>query len=298
MNSIMTLYCVATISIAIGVWLMLPRGATRGRLVGVIFALVGTGLLASRVPLVDAWISRSVFQVLAAVTIAAAVATVTCRNPIYSAIWFALTLLASGGLLFVHGAQFLGVATVVVYAGAILVTFLFVIMLAQPQGEAHYDRVTWEGNLAAITGAIMVGLLTMVISVELGPAATADSKSDDTVALALVSDADDATEEVQAIEAPAENAPGDKQPEASEAVEPDPQMEALRSGVLTDNHMAKLGAELFTRHLLSVEIAGTLLLVALVGAISIVIHGRGPLRRGNLPVGMTAGNQSEEHPKA
>ena len=140
MNSIMTLYCVATISIAIGVWLMLPRGATRGRLVGVIFALVGTGLLASRVPLVEAWISRSVFQVLAAVTIAAAVATVTCRNPIYSAIWFALTLLTSGGLLFVHGAQFLGVATVVVYAGAILVTFLFVIMLAQPQGEAHYDK--------------------------------------------------------------------------------------------------------------------------------------------------------------
>ena len=158
--------------------------------------------------------------------------------------------------------------------------------------------MTWEGNLAAITGAIMVGLLTMVISVELGPAATADSVSDDSVALALVADADDATEEVQAIEPDAANDAGDKQPEASEAVESDPQMEALRSGVLTDKHMAKLGAELFTRHLLSVEIAGTLLLVALVGAVAIIVHGRGPLRRGNIPVGMTAGNQSEEHPKA
>ena len=42
------------------------------------------------------------------------------------------------------GAQFLAVATVVVYAGAILVTFLFVLMLAQPEGKAAYDRVSWE----------------------------------------------------------------------------------------------------------------------------------------------------------
>ncbi len=292
MNSTFTLYAVATLLIAIGLWLMLPRGAMRGRMIGVVLALIGGGLLASRVPLVEEWVNRSTFQVLAAVTIAAAVATVTCRNPVYSAIWFALTLLTSGGLMFVHGAQFLGVATVVVYAGAILVTFLFVIMLAQPEGHAYYDRVTWEGNLAAITGAIMVGLLTMVISVELGQSTAAESK--ETVALAMLSEADDVVEDVQASEPAAESEQTDEQAEVIEEVPSNPRMEALRAGVLTDNHMAKLGAQLFTRHLLAVEIAGTLLLAALVGAVAIIVHGRGPLRRSNIPAGMAADNPREE----
>ena len=62
-----------------------------------------------------------------------------------------------------QGAQFLGVATIVVYAGAILVTFLFVFMLAQPRGNAFYDRVSWEALLAAGTGAVMVGILTITV---------------------------------------------------------------------------------------------------------------------------------------
>ena len=55
-------------------------------------------------------------------------------------------------------------ATIVVYAGAILVTFLFVLMLAQPQGHAYYDRVSWEALFSAAVGACMVGMLTMVIT--------------------------------------------------------------------------------------------------------------------------------------
>ncbi len=62
------------------------------------------------------------------------------------------------------------------------------------------------------------------------------------------------------------------------------------AGVLTEYHTAHLGRELFSVHLLSVEIAGTLLLVALIGAIAIVIQGRDPvLRRGDHePAGQTA----------
>jgi len=55
------------------------------------------------------------------------------------------------------------VATIVVYAGAILVTFLFVLMLAQSSGRAYYDRVSWEPLLASATGAVLVGVLTMAI---------------------------------------------------------------------------------------------------------------------------------------
>ena len=61
----------------------------------------------------------------------------------------ALSLLGTAGLFLFQGAQFLAVATIVVYAGAILVTFLFVLMLAQPEGQASYDRVSWEALLSA-----------------------------------------------------------------------------------------------------------------------------------------------------
>ncbi len=96
-------------------------------------------------------------------TLVSAVCTVTFRSPVYCAIWFALSLLGTAGLFMLQGAQFLGVATIVVYAGAILVTFLFVLMLAQPEGHAYYDRVSWEGMLAATTGAVIVGVLTMTV---------------------------------------------------------------------------------------------------------------------------------------
>ena len=93
----------------------------------------------------------------------------TFRSPVYCAIWFALSLLGTAALFLFQGAQFLGVATIVVYAGAILVTFLFVLMLAQPEGDAFYDRISWEGLLAASTGALMVGgalTLTLVWGTE------------------------------------------------------------------------------------------------------------------------------------
>ena len=65
------------------------------------------------------------------------VLTVTSRNPIYSALWFASVVLSTSGLFLLAGAQFLAAGTVIVYAGAIIVTFLFVIMLAQMEGKAR-----------------------------------------------------------------------------------------------------------------------------------------------------------------
>ena len=54
-----------------------------------------------------------------------------------------MSLLGTAALFLLQGAQFLGIATVAVYAGAIVVTFLFVLMLAQPEGHAFYDRISW-----------------------------------------------------------------------------------------------------------------------------------------------------------
>ena len=71
------------------------------------------------------------FYVFAAVAVLCAGLMITDRNPLYAALWFALTTLAVCGLFLINSAPFLAAATIIVYAGAIVVTFLFVIMLAQ-----------------------------------------------------------------------------------------------------------------------------------------------------------------------
>lgn len=163
MNPAPAILCAATLFLAVGLWLSLPRGRASGRSLGAVAVAGSLGLFASQSPSLGTWAADAVFYILAGVTVLAAAATVTFRNPVYSAIWFALSLLGTAALFLFDGAQFLGVATIVVYAGAILVTFLFVLMLAQPQGQAPYDRVSWSPWLAALTGALVVGLLTLTI---------------------------------------------------------------------------------------------------------------------------------------
>jgi NADH-quinone oxidoreductase subunit J len=167
-----TMLAAATLLLACGLWLSLPGGRGWRRPLGAVMVAAGLGLFAAQSPTLGSWAAEAVFYVIAGVTVLAAAATVTFRNPVYSAIWFGLSLLGTAALFLFTGAQFLGVATIVVYAGAILVTFLFVLMLAQPEGQAPYDRVSWAPSLAALTGALVVGLLTtMLVGVFQNPVA-------------------------------------------------------------------------------------------------------------------------------
>ncbi len=232
----LNLLATAALLLAVGLWLMLPRGGRRGRAAGTVLVAVALGLFGSRLPWLGGWADQSVFLVLAGVTVVSAVATVTLCNPVYCAIWFGLTLLGTAGLFLYQGAQFLGVATVVVYAGAILVTFLFVLMLANPSGQAYYDRLSWEAFWSAGAGAAMLFLLT-------------------------VSLADVWNEPRQQREGAGATA------------------EAREASVLTEYHVATLGKHLFSTHLIAVEVAGTLLLVALVGAVAIVSQEKSAVAR-------------------
>jgi NADH-quinone oxidoreductase subunit J len=227
----------------VGLWLLLPARIRFARpLGGLLVALAGV-LIALDLPLLGDWTEQAVFWLLALIAVAAAVAMITTRAPVYSAIWFAVSLLGVAGLLFQGGAQFLGVATVVVYAGAIVVTFLFVIMLAQPEGHSSYDRLTWGGLpkvLAVVTAGLLLGILIMQLS-------------------------------------------GLKR-EAHQPIEPEAaQLAAERlsaeNGILTVKHMANLGRHLFSEQLIAVELAGTLLLVALVGAVAIAMQRQPRLAR-------------------
>ena len=65
-------------------------------------------------------------------------------------------------------------------------------------------------------------------------------------------------------------------PEVAERPHAAPPQAALDAEILNEQHMAQLGGQLFSRYLLAVEVAGTLLLVALVGTVAIVAQVKKP----------------------
>jgi NADH-quinone oxidoreductase subunit J len=237
-------------------WLLLPRRMSgralrwAGGLLG-LAALAGFVLTGRRLGGLG---EEAVFLIVSFVAIFSAAATVVTRSPAYAAIWFALALAGVSGVLLVLGAQFLGVATIIVYAGAILVMFLFVLMLAQPAGLAPYDRVSNEPLLSVIAGGVLLG----VLSVSIGRLSAEPPICCQTPSKAAALSAGAAASGPAATPAP--------------IVAPDTPAAIAAAGAdpLAENHVARLGGELFGRHLLAVEVAGLLLLVALVGSIAIV----------------------------
>src|SRR5690606_25975271 len=69
------------------------------------------------------------FLGFAAVAAGAALATITARNPVHAVLWLVLTFFSVACTWITGGAEFLGVALVVVYVGAVMVLFLFVVMM-------------------------------------------------------------------------------------------------------------------------------------------------------------------------
>ena len=96
------------------------------------------------------------FFVLALLVIASALVVITNRNPVTSAVALAFNLVAIAGLYMVLDAQFIGLLQVIVYAGAIMVLILFVIMLLnlREEGRAH-PAGTFQRILAPVASLIL-----------------------------------------------------------------------------------------------------------------------------------------------
>lgn len=202
--------------------------------------------------------------------VAGGVLTITTKNPIYSALWFAVVVLSTSGLFMLAGAQFLAAGTVIVYAGAIIVTFLFVIMLAQMEGRAPYDRAARAPGRATFSCYVLLwGLLYALLVVRTAPT--------DTVA-------DPVDRRLPRLENLAHDYQLNETHESLRVVRLSTR-DTLRlrvdgSADQFKPHMAGLGQSLYTDHLISVEVAGTLLFVALIGALAIASP-RAPVRPGD-----------------
>jgi NADH:ubiquinone oxidoreductase subunit 6 (subunit J) len=146
------------------VYLLLPRPKPYPVLWGAglgLIALILAGVLLTRSGIVSP--ETILFWAFSAIGIVSGVLLVTQHNPARAALSFALVVLSTCGLFLLLAAPFLMAATTIIYAGAIIVTFLFVIMLAQQVGLSDADDRSREPLLASITGFVLLGALLLVL---------------------------------------------------------------------------------------------------------------------------------------
>ncbi len=146
------------------IYLLLPRPraypASWGAGLGLL-ALVLAGVLLTRSGIFSP--ETILFWSFSALAIIAAALLVTQNNPARAALAFALVVLSTCGLFLLLAAPFLMAATIIIYAGAIIVTFLFVIMLAAQSGLSDADDRSREPLLTMLTGFLLLGALLFVL---------------------------------------------------------------------------------------------------------------------------------------
>jgi NADH-quinone oxidoreductase subunit J len=106
-----------------------------------------------------------VFFILAAIAIAAAVGMLTSRNAVHSALFLVLNFATIAVFYIVLHAPFIGMVQITVYAGAIMVLFLFVIMLLGAEklgGVRGEDK--WQRYLAGLLALVLVGTFVVVLT--------------------------------------------------------------------------------------------------------------------------------------
>lgn len=219
-------------------WLMPSSSGSKPRIVAAFLGIAAFAIIAGRLtPALDATVARTMTAIFGLSAITAAVLMVTNRNPVYAALWFAIVTLGVCGLFLMQSAPFLAAATIIVYAGAIIVTFLFVIALAQQAGATLYDQRARQPFMASIAAFVLLGGMLFALSKSL-PITPGRQPE---------------------LRYPSVASAEGEMPTAKTVAQRPEQLGTLRG----------LGQLMFTNYLYSVEIAGTLLLIATIGAIAI-----------------------------
>lgn len=105
-------------------------------------------------------ICQIIFYIFAALAALCAIGVVAFRNPVASAMNMALSFGFTAAVLFGMGAQFMGIVQLIVYAGAILVLFLFIVMMLDVQDE---EKSGWLPKIiGTVVAAVFAGIVTNV----------------------------------------------------------------------------------------------------------------------------------------
>ncbi len=174
------------------------------------------------------------FYLFAIVAVVAGVQVIFARNPVHSVLWLILAFFSAAGLFVLLGAEFVAMLMLIVYVGAVMVLFLFVVMML----DVDFAELRAEmGKLLPV--GLLIGL---VLLVQLGFAFGVWEVSD------------------QALEMRA-------------AVTPPPE---------TVENTAALGMLIYTKYVFLFQVAGLILLVAMIGAIVLTLRKRVSVKRQNV----------------
>jgi NADH-quinone oxidoreductase subunit J len=209
--------------------------------------------------------------VFSGIAVFSAVRVITHKQPVFSALWFIMVVLASAGLLLTLNAEFIAFAMVIIYGGAILVTYVFVIMLAAQAGDPAVDKGSGNANglsfdnkakdpvVGTIVGFFLLAmLLSILLNPTMKPVPATAQVSDQRLIEGMLT---------QRKGTLVYTMPG------THATIPAKLEEAARAGdVLSDKKLdntERVGVDLFKNHPLGLELAGVILLLSLVGAVVI-----------------------------
>ena len=171
------------------------------------------------------------FYVFATVAVASALLVVLARNPVHSVLWLILAFFSAAGLMVLLGAEFIAMLLVIVYVGAVMVLFLFVVMMLDVDFAALKSGFVSYLPLGALIGVVLIFELGLV----LGNWIFADAA-----------------------------------PATRIAVMPAPQ-------TVPNTHA--LGLILYDDYILIFQLAGLILLVAMIGAIVLTLRHRTNVKR-------------------
>ena len=108
-------------------------------------------------------ITQVLFWFLSVVAIFSALMVITSKNPVYSVLWLIVTFFSISGHYILLNAQFLAIVNIIVYAGAIMVLFLFVIMLMNLNKETEPQKNRWLKMAGAVAGGCLLLVLVAAL---------------------------------------------------------------------------------------------------------------------------------------
>jgi NADH-quinone oxidoreductase subunit J len=116
--------------------------------------------------------SAILFFIFAAVLIGAALGVILSRNPVYSALLLVLCFFNSAVIWVLLDAEFLGIVLVLVYVGAVMVLFLFVVMMLDVNiEEMRKEFVGYWPLTVAVAGFVVFAMINVIVVKHLGGAA-------------------------------------------------------------------------------------------------------------------------------
>ena len=104
-------------------------------------------------------VTQILFWILSVVALFSALMVITSKNPMHSVIWLIIVFFAISGHYLLLNAQFLAIVNIIVYAGAIMVLFLYVLMLMDLKKETEPKKNRW----LKLAGAVAGGSLLLVL---------------------------------------------------------------------------------------------------------------------------------------